>query len=366
MKAFYLFIISTFIFGCSNEHDFESYGVYVKNESGYQKIIKTDMGKPSNIASFIKRIAINDAEIVFNVYHENFDSEKYKIIQLDLFSKKKHQLVVNVTPREQPQSYSLSAKIHNSNLPIFMLVENKSLFSNSTYIASSVVVENYIVDGVLSKKSRNVKSKLSSLKDALETYPENKVLLTEIKKAELLIEQKRLEQKAITDKQDEKEYLELMLAESKNIKAELLLNKYRRYLQKYSNGLHQEEIANKSQVLLRDITAKNKAVLAAERKGFELLVNKFVSAIDDKNTKAISEVTLERSTASRASKNNLFSRVKVGKVNITKYQKSGPQDEFVQIQLEGGVYMIRANLIKNKWLITQYATKSASWFKKNG
>ena len=247
-----------------------------------------------------------------------------------------------------------------------MLVENKSLFSNSTYITSSVAVENYIVDGVLSMRSRNVKSKLSTLKDALETYPENKVLLTEIKKAELLIEQKKLEQKAITDKQDEKEYLELLLAESKKIKAELLLNRYRKYLQKYSNGLHKEEIANKSQVLLRDISAKNKAVLAAERKGFELLVNKFVSAIDDKNTKVISEVTLERSTASRASKNNLFSRVKVGEVNIKKYKKSGPQDEFVQIQLEGGVYMIRANLIKNKWLITQYATKSASWFKKNG
>ncbi|OUR92122.1 hypothetical protein A9Q81_16850 [Gammaproteobacteria bacterium 42_54_T18] len=363
MKIFSGILMTMFLLGCSGEPEFEHYGIYAEGLNDYQQL-KAVSGKDADkFASNTTQVSLGEGVIRFYVYQKDFDAERFQLLQMDLLTKKTNVLDINVSPREQEQSYILSAKVVDDELPIFMLMEKKSWYNKVTYMVSTVDVEGYFVGVMLSTKTRNTTSRMRDVESLLKTFPGNPRLLTErsvlIEKAE----KAKAELEKIQVEKEEKAYKVLVEARETGIAWKTLISKYDTYLRQFPNGLHKAEIFNSAGELRKRLSERNRKALAEEKSDLKGLADRFILAIDKKDQAAIAEITVKSSTASRVLKNKLFSRVKVGSVGISSYKKSGKKMDKVQIQLDGGVFMIRAQLIENEWRVVGYAARSGKWFK---
>jgi len=156
------------------------------------------------------------------------------------------------------------------------------------------------------------------------------------------------------------DYQRILEAEIEGVAKPILLAMYNDYTLRYRPAL--EEVKQRARELQTEQNNLEKERLKAERMVLSDLVNRFYSAVDAKDKDALSTLTTRNSAASKAYKNNLFNRYTVGQTNILSYKRYGQNNDHVQIQLDGGIYMIRASLIEGLWRVTGFSTKSTKWF----
>jgi len=149
-------------------------------------------------------------------------------------------------------------------------------------------------------------------------------------------------------------------AEIEGVAKPILLAMYNDYTLRYRPA--PKEVKQRARELQTEQNNLEKERLKAERMVLSDLVNRFYSAVDAKDKDALSTLTTRNSAASKAYKNNLFNRYTVGQTNILSYKRYGQNNDHVQIQLDGGIYMIRASLIEGLWRVTGFSTKSTKWF----
>ncbi|OUS26956.1 hypothetical protein A9Q99_17240 [Gammaproteobacteria bacterium 45_16_T64] len=366
MKSISVFLMALLLWGCSSEPEFEHYGVFVKGVNGHQALEGISKRNADEMASRTTQLVIEDNRVRFYIYQKDFSADNVQLQQMDMVSRRTVILDAKVIPRDQADSYVVSAEVMTNELPIFVLTQKTSLLSKTVYMAAAVNVEDYFVDAVLSGKVGNSSRKISDVKDLLKTFPKNARLLEE--QAAYVAEQKKRKEelKRQRDELDEATYQETIAAEKAGEPNDVLIAAYDYYLRQFFDGKHKAEFVKKADGLRSKMAADRKKQRKAERKLFSELALSFASAVDKRDVAKISAITLEKSTASRVLKNNLFDRVKVGSTTFASYKLHGNNKDSVQIQLEGGIFMVRAKKVGDKWRINDYAAKSGKWFKNRG
>lgn len=363
MKFIGALLVAVLLWGCSSEPEFEHYGVFVKGLKGYQALQGIKKKDADEMAARTIQLTLDDNRVQFYVYQKDFAAEKVQLQQMDMVSRKAILLDTKVTPREQPDSYLVSAEVMSDALPIFVLTQKTSLLSKTVYMAASVNVEDYFVNAVLSGKIGNSSRKMSDVEDLLKTYPNNAKLLAEQSAFLEQEKKKKAELKKKREALDEKTYQETIAAEKAGEPDDVLIAAYDYYLRQFYDGKHKDEFVKKADALRTKIATERKKRKSEEKARFSQLALAFSSAVDKRDATTIAAITVANSTASKVLKNNLFSRVKVGSSTFSSYKLHGNNKESVQIQLDGGIFMVRAKQVENTWLVYDYAAKSSKWFK---
>lgn len=156
----------------------------------------------------------------------------------------------------------------------------------------------------------------------------------------------------------EADYQTLLKHETGSTPDETLLSYYDIYRHKYMSGTHYEEIEKKYWALSSKILDAQDAKKKSDTATFQKLAQDFALAIDEKDVEKIASLTVTGTAASKAHKNNAFQRNKAGELTLKSFEFSGPNNELVQLQLTGNIYMLRAKLVGGFWAINSYATKS--------
>ncbi len=164
--------------------------------------------------------------------------------------------------------------------------------------------------------------------------------------------------KKIAMKEIEKYYQHILVVEKTEERPEVLLKMYGNY--SVRSSLHAAEVGKRMKALASEVLGNKKS----QEDEFLNLANQFFDAINNRDQETISRITTGRFSASRALRNNIFERKKLGDVKIKSYKVNKTKDS-VQIQLAGGgIFMLRAKRVDGKWLLTEFATQT-SWFRKN-
>lgn len=161
----------------------------------------------------------------------------------------------------------------------------------------------------------------------------------------------------IIKRKDEASYRSILVSEKNGTSPNKLLIEYGSYLNTFRSGKYKEEISSKHRVLLDAANEKARLAKIAERKKIHDTVAAFSKYIDDRDNDAITSITADGTVARRVLSNNVFTRNKVGTLAVKSYKLSGSNNENVQVQLEGIIYMLRARLEGNEWLVVDYATR---------
>lgn len=160
----------------------------------------------------------------------------------------------------------------------------------------------------------------------------------------------------------QKAYRELQALEPET-PIQLHLAAYEAFLHRYPGSEYHEEIRQAWSSMSQEMIEQKRAYARHQKALFEKLISDFGAAIDHQDNAGVQRVTLAGTAARNALNNNLFDRYQIGPVAMTSYKYYGDQDKYVQMQVNGGIRMVRAEKVDQEWLITGYETQGNHWFK---
>jgi hypothetical protein len=194
------------------------------------------------------------------------------------------------------------------------------------------------------------KRDVKNIQELLNVYPKNETLLA--RKTEIEEEQQNKLNQAANEF-----YQQIVKLENENIKDERLLAHYREYLRKFSADERADEIREKYETLNTSLSKEQSDALAAQKATFGALAKKFIDAVNNRNEKAIRDMTVLSSIASKALRNRILQNTQIKASEVSSYRVYGKQNENVQLQLDGRMYMIAGTLIDKQWKVISFKVR---------
>ncbi|MDX1453073.1 MAG: hypothetical protein R3183_10995 [Oleiphilaceae bacterium] len=156
----------------------------------------------------------------------------------------------------------------------------------------------------------------------------------------------------------EADYQALLWHEENGTEEHRLKSYYEVFRHRHMDSEHYNEVDEKYLALSSKMLKAQNDKREADTELFQKLAQDFATAIDAKDASKIASLTVSGTAANRAHTNNAFKRNKVGDLSLKSFKFSGSDNELVQMQLDGNIYMLRAKMVDGAWAINGYSAKS--------